>query len=108
MAAWERPWWRNRVDYDHRPVVFRDDGTIALGGAGCEPYWPIRDARLMDFQPCDLVVDMAILLSAFSRSLCIGICAGRFLHDGLGQVLPEVVASATFLKTPGVNSACAF
>jgi len=31
-------------------VVFRGDWTFALGGAGGEPYWPIPDARLLDFQ----------------------------------------------------------
>jgi len=32
-------------------VVFRGDGTFALGGAGGEPYWAIPDARLLDFEP---------------------------------------------------------
>jgi hypothetical protein len=37
----------NRIGYDHRPMVFRGDGTISVGGAGCERYWAIRDGRLM-------------------------------------------------------------
>ena len=37
----------HRVGYDHRPMVFRGDGTFALGGAGCERYWTIRDGRLL-------------------------------------------------------------
>ena len=37
----------HRVGYDHRPLVFRGDGTFAAGGAGCERYWTIRDGRLM-------------------------------------------------------------
>jgi DNA modification methylase len=37
----------NRIGYDHRPMVFRGDGTISVGGAGCERYWTIRDGRLL-------------------------------------------------------------
>ena len=37
----------HRVGYDHRPMVFRGDGTFAAGGAGCERYWTIRDERLV-------------------------------------------------------------
>ncbi len=37
----------HRVGYDHRPMVFRGDGTFAAGGAGCERYWTIRDGRLV-------------------------------------------------------------
>ena len=37
----------HRVGYDHRPMVFRGDGTFALGGGGCERYWTIRDVRLL-------------------------------------------------------------
>jgi hypothetical protein len=37
----------HRVGYDHRPMVFRGDGTFASGGAGCERYWTIRDGRLL-------------------------------------------------------------
>jgi hypothetical protein len=28
-------------------MVFRGDGTISVGGAGCERYWTIRDGRLL-------------------------------------------------------------
>jgi len=35
------------VGYDHRPMVFRGDWTITVGGAGCERYWTIRDGRLL-------------------------------------------------------------
>ncbi len=37
----------HRVGYDHRPMVFRGDGTFSLGGAGCERYWTVRDGRLL-------------------------------------------------------------
>ena len=37
----------HRAGYDHRPMVFRGDGTFAVGGAGCERYWTIRDGRLL-------------------------------------------------------------
>jgi hypothetical protein len=37
----------HRVGYDHRPMVFRGDGTFAAGGAGCERYWTIRGGRLL-------------------------------------------------------------
>ena len=37
----------HRVGYDHRPMVFRVDGTFAAGGTGCERYWTMRDGRLM-------------------------------------------------------------
>jgi hypothetical protein len=37
----------HRVGYDHRPMVFRGDGTFATGGAGCERYWTVRDGRLL-------------------------------------------------------------
>jgi len=37
----------HRVGHDHRPMVFRGEGTFAAGGAGCERYWTIRDGRLM-------------------------------------------------------------
>ena len=37
----------HRVGHDHRPIVFRGDGTFAAGGAGCERYWTIRDGRLL-------------------------------------------------------------
>jgi hypothetical protein len=36
-----------RVGHDHRPLVFRGDGTFAKGDAGCERYWTIRDGRLL-------------------------------------------------------------
>jgi len=37
----------HRVGYDHRPMVFRGDGTFAAGRAGCDRYWTIRDGRLL-------------------------------------------------------------
>jgi hypothetical protein len=37
----------HRLGYDHRPMVFRGDGMFAVGGAGCERYWTIRDGRLL-------------------------------------------------------------
>ncbi len=35
------------MGYDHRPMLFRGDGTFATGGAGSERYWTIRDGRLL-------------------------------------------------------------
>jgi len=35
----------HRLGYDHGPMAFRGVGTFALGGAGCERYWTIRDGR---------------------------------------------------------------
>lgn len=37
----------HRVDHDHRPMMFRGDGTFAVDGVGCERYWTIRAGRLM-------------------------------------------------------------
>jgi hypothetical protein len=37
----------HRVGYDHRPLVFRGDGTFAAGDASRERYWAIRDERLL-------------------------------------------------------------
>ena len=37
----------HRVGYDHRPMVFRGDGTFAAGAANCERYWTVRDGRLL-------------------------------------------------------------
>ena len=48
IAAMEgRRFEYHRVGYDHRPILFRGDGTFALGGAGCEWYWTIRGGRLL-------------------------------------------------------------
>jgi hypothetical protein len=41
------PFEYHRVGCDRRPMVFRGDGTISVGGAGCEWYWTIRDGRLL-------------------------------------------------------------
>jgi len=43
----DRKFEYHRVGYDHRPMVFRGDGTFAADGAGCERYWTIRDGRLL-------------------------------------------------------------
>jgi hypothetical protein len=37
----------HRVGYDHRPLVFRGDGTFDAGADGCERYGTIRDGRLL-------------------------------------------------------------
>ena len=65
------------MGYDHRPMVFRGDGTFAVGGAGCERYWMIRDGRLLIAGDDGRLTDLALGAD--------GGWAGRWLvHEKMG------------------------